>query len=499
MSAQLNNRVDAAGGICSFCGKPASASTLLIPGEGANICDLCVRQAVDRLRQQGAKQHRYTYELLDEHFRAAPPETIATSIRHFPARMRADLQKALEDCCLQHATRLVGIHKEYQHEDLKFSVLLERGRHAKPIAPLQHIEIDIGEGTMVRCLDNGLALLEVDNAPVAVLIAPHLDHMDGTRSASVEIAVPIGGHGAAIVDRLFKSLEQAVQSARSYRGKVLSLERRRSYSGAANGIAVHNLRPVSREDVILPQRTLDQIDHNIVRFAGLRDALRDAGMSTKKGLLFYGPPGTGKTHTIHYLAACLPHHTTLLVTAEQVGLLPEYFQLARLLQPSILVIEDVDLVARDRETMGSACEEVMLNMLLNEMDGLREDADIFFVLTTNRPEAIEAALAARPGRIDQAIEFPRPDEASRRKLVDLYGGRLPLSDALRTHIVRRTEGVTASFIKELMRRIAQAHIEAGSQEAVAPDQVDAALGEMLFTGGVLNAALLGGEVATARA
>ena len=46
-----------------------------------------------------------------------------------------------------------------------------------------------------------------------------------------------------------------------------------------------------------------------------------------------------------------------------------------------------------------------LNKLLNEMDGLREDAEILFILTTNRPEQLEPALASRPGRIDQAIEF----------------------------------------------------------------------------------------------
>ena len=62
----------------------------------------------------------------------------------------------------------------------------------------------------------------------------------------------------------------------------------------------------------------------------------------------------------------------------------------------------------------------MLNKLLNEMDGLKEDADILFILTTNRPEALEAALTSRPGRIDQAIEFPLPDEEGREKLIRLY-------------------------------------------------------------------------------
>jgi cell division protease FtsH len=213
--------------------------------------------------------------------------------------------------------------------------------------------------------------------------------------------------------------------------------------------------------------------------------------------LFYGPPGTGKTHTIHYLASQLPEHTTLLVTAEQVGLLSEYFRLARFMQPSIMVIEDVDLIARERTQMRNGGEEVLLNKLLNEMDGLQEDAEVLFILTTNRPDQIEPALVSRPGRIDQAIEFPVPDDDGRSKLTKLYARELQISDELLETIVRRTKGVSAAFIKELMRRCAQFQIEVSAGNVLAQAAVDSALEEMLFAGGVLNRRLLGGDGAEA--
>ena len=99
-----------------------------------------------------------------------------------------------------------------------------------------------------------------------------------------------------------------------------------------------------------------------------------------------------------YLAKALEGHTTLLISAEQVGALSEYMTLARLLQASIVVMEDVELIARDRSAMSSACEETLLNRLLNEMDGLKENADALFILTTNRPEALEQGSlgATRP-------------------------------------------------------------------------------------------------------
>jgi ATP-dependent 26S proteasome regulatory subunit len=124
---------------------------------------------------------------------------------------------------------------------------------------------------------------------------------------------------------------------------------------------------------------------------------------------------------------------------------------------------------------------------------LREEADVFFILTTNRPEMLEAALAARPGRIDQAIEFPRPDEEGRDKLVRLYAGAMQVPDEIRRLLVARTAGVSVAFIKELMRRLAQATLMAATPVALTGAHVDTTLEEMLFAGGRLNVRLLGGE------
>src|SRR5262249_3601063 len=191
------------------------------------------------------------------------------------------------------------------------------------------------------------------------------------------------------------------------------------------------------------------------------------------------------------LATNLPGHTTLIITAEQVAYISIYMNLARLLQPSLVVIEDVDLIASDREDMGP-CEESLLNRLLNEMDGLKQDADILFVLTSNRPEALEAALAGRPGRIDQAIELPLPDEIGRGKLVKRYGKGLPLEADVIDEAVQRTKGVSAAFIKELMRRIAQSAIARDEGQSVISADIEEALDDMLFSGGRLNIKLLGG-------
>ena len=81
--------------------------------------------------------------------------------------------------------------------------------------------------------------------------------------------------------------------------------------------------------------------------------------------------------------------------------------MARTLQPAMVVVEDVDLIAEERGKYPG--QHPLLFQLLNEMDGLAEDADVVFVLTTNRADLLEPALAARPGRVDQAVELGLPD------------------------------------------------------------------------------------------
>ena len=477
---------------CSFCGARAADVRKLLSGRNAFICDECVRRGAESLAADAPHQRfNFVYELLEWHFAGIPKEGITSANRSFPERVRADLQAAAESLFAPAALKTVALHGGYDYEQVPITTLLQRDRNARTIGPLRYQDVDIGEEKPVACLENALWLRREDDQPVAVLMVRQRD-MRGMFSINVEVATPAGEAGRQVAERLFRALEQAVQRSASYRGKVLSLEQTDAYSGMANGILVHRLAPVTRDEVILPERTLELLERNILRFAAHRAALRGLGQSAKKGLLFHGPPGTGKTHTIRYLAGALAGHTTLLITAEQVGLLPEYFTLARLLQPAIVVIEDADLIARDRGTMESACEEVMLNKLLNEMDGLKGDAEVFFILTTNRPEMLEAALASRPGRVDQAIEFPLPDATGRRKLVELYGRGLPLGADLATALVDRTQGVSPAFIKELMRRTAQFHLERGAGGFLSEVDASAAMEEMLFSEGRLNRTLLGG-------
>jgi ATP-dependent 26S proteasome regulatory subunit len=137
----------------------------------------------------------------------------------------------------------------------------------------------------------------------------------------------------------------------------------------------------------------------------------------------------------------------------------------------------------------------MLFTLLNEMDGLAEDADVVFLLTTNRADLLEPALAARPGRVDQAVHVRLPDAEGRRRLLDLYRRGLDLDTSRLDEVLARTDGVTASFLKELLRRAAviaaDGSPDGGSSLSVSAADLDLALDELLDTRNQMTRAVLG--------
>src|SRR6202167_2847950 len=111
-------------------------------------------------------------------------------------------------------------------------------------------------------------------------------------------------------------------------------------------------------------------------------------------------------------------YTRLVLTGRALHAIGSAAELARELQPAVIVLEDVDLVAEDR-SFGPGSSPVLFD-LLDAMDGAAPDADLLFVLTTNRADLLEPALAARPGRVDVAVEIDLPGAEARERLSRMY-------------------------------------------------------------------------------
>ena len=130
-----------------------------------------------------------------------------------------------------------------------------------------------------------------------------------------------------------------------------------------------------------------------------------------------------------------------------------------------------------------------LFQVLESLDGLSDDADVAFLLTTNRVDILEPALAQRPGRIDLAVEVPLPDLDARRRLIALYARELLFSGSALEDAATRTAGTTASFAKELVRRSVLIAADAGRDTTEI--DLDEALDEMLSEKETITRSLLG--------
>jgi hypothetical protein len=354
----------------------------------------------------------------------------------------------------------------------KYGVELEPG-------PPEYAPVDVGDKT-ISCLKSGLLLLEADGDPVAVLLGSQEDHGEGG-GILLQAMSPRRETAEAWLARL----RDLMREHNVYRGKVLAFGGDHPFRPAP--LSVRSLPAVPRDRIVLPERALERMERHTAGLARHRERLRASGRHVRRGLLLHGDPGTGKTLSVMYLAGLMPERTVILLTGRALGAIGTACTLARSLEPAMVVIEDVDLIARDRSHFEAS---PLLFELLNAMDGLDEDADLIFVLTTNRPQSLEAALASRPGRIDLAVELPLPDAPARRRLFEIYGDGLALEVPDWEPVVAATDGTSPAFIRELFRHAALAAAEDG-REAVSAVDLLAAVAVLREQSGRMTAALLG--------
>lgn len=344
------------------------------------------------------------------------------------------------------------------------------------------VDLPNAPGSTLACLLTALLLVTDARGRYVVMV-------NGPSEHDPRLELEIAGLPVEEAQAVHARLAELRSELNVYRGHVLDV-----IPTPMGGVALEfgDVPATARDDVVLPEAVLARVERHALGVAIHRNALLRAGQHLKRGLLLYGPPGTGKTHTMRYLIGQLSGYTRLLLTGRALHAIGSAAELARDLQPAVLVLEDVDLVAEERD-FGPGTNSVLFD-LLDAMDGAAADADLLFVLTTNRADLLEPALAARPGRVDVAVEIDLPDSDARRRLLALYGGSLPmqLSDAQIAEIVERTDGVTASFLKELLRRaVLESLADNNAKLTVTATHVARALDDLLDSTQHVTRSLLG--------
>merc|ERR1712072_893774 len=203
------------------------------------------------------------------------------------------------------------------------------------------------------------------------------------------------------------------------------------------------------------------------------------GMHPSRGVLFYGPPGCGKTMLAKAVATeCSANFVSIkgpeLLTmwfGESEANVREVFDKARSSAPCVLFFDELDSIASARGSSsgdaGGAGDRV-INQILTEMDGVGARKQVYIVGATNRPDILDPAIT-RPGRLDQLVYIPLPDQPARVSIINATLRKAPVSPLVdRDQIANKTNGFSGADLTEICSRAARFAVK----DAIAAEETE---------------------------
>ncbi|MDQ1074574.1 MULTISPECIES: ATP-binding protein [Microbacterium] len=400
-----------------------------------------------------------------------------------PPHRLVDADIALDELTTAGGGTLLGVTGGEQRLHSSVADLIANAHTRFAPGPVSYEMRATGPHTERRVVAFGVRLLSFAGHPI-VVVQRGASPRHGEQTARLEVLSPDQDAATSLIAELRRLMvERSV-----LKGRVLSFVP--TEYGHDAGATFLERPDVRADDIVLEEGVLERVVEHVVGVGEHREALRAAGQHLKRGVLLYGPPGTGKTLTVRHLLTRTPETTAVVLTGSSIRFIAAAAEIARTFPPSLVVLEDIDLVAADR---GYSPQPILFEVL-DALDGLEGDADVAFVMTTNHVHILEEALAARPGRVDLGVEIPLPGPDSRRRLFRRYAADLPLSDGALDAAAARAEGTTGSFAKELIRRTVLLAAVRGDGTAVTDADLETALDDLLSSGAALTRLLLGARI-----
>jgi cell division protease FtsH len=254
-----------------------------------------------------------------------------------------------------------------------------------------------------------------------------------------------------------EGLEQKKEEVGAFVSGVMTIaEKENFYRGKKvefNGrIRFLDVQDKSWDSIVMDAEAKAEIKANTVGFLKHTEQWSKYGIPLKRGILLAGEPGTGKTIICKALMAAADEITCITTNGyalDDDDYISELYELADDLSPSIVFIEDIDLIGQNRMEFGYQRGPALLS-LLAILDGVEEQKKIVTVATTNCLETLDKALSQRPSRFDRVIKLSRPGQEQRRELINRLCERIPLDESTRDYIAHRSEGCTPAQLQEIV-------------------------------------------------
>jgi transitional endoplasmic reticulum ATPase len=147
----------------------------------------------------------------------------------------------------------------------------------------------------------------------------------------------------------------------------------------------------------------------------------------------------------------------------------DVFDKARSAAPCVMFFDELDSIAKSRGSShgdGGGAGDRVLNQILTEMDGMSAKKNVFVIGATNRPDQIDSALL-RPGRLDQLIYIPLPDQGSRLSILKATLRKSPVSDDVNLEFLSKsTHGFSGADLTEICQRACKLAIRQSIEEEI---------------------------------
>jgi len=227
----------------------------------------------------------------------------------------------------------------------------------------------------------------------------------------------------------------------------------------------------------------------VVEFLKTPGKFQRLGGRIPRGVLLVGPPGTGKTLIARAVAgeASVPFFSISgsefveVLVGVGASRVRDLFEQAKKAAPSIIFIDEIDAVGRQRGSSINSNDEreQTLNQLLVEMDGFDTHQAVVVIGATNRPDGLDKALL-RPGRFDRRVTVERPDWNGRLAILKIHSRDVPLAkDVDLITIARATPGMVGADLANLVNEAALLAARR-NLEAVTQNCFDEALDKILI-------------------